>query len=77
MTERNYLGMDGHTVSPKPRFDESDWRKASYSLGNGECIEVAGGAEGQVAVRDSKNPAGCVLVCSVDEWNSFLLGIKN
>ena len=69
------MGWD--TVSPKSRFDGDDWRKASYSLGNGECIEVAGGTEGQVAVRDSKNPAGCVLVCSADEWNSFLRGLKS
>ena len=69
--------MGRNTVSPKSGFDGYDWRKASYSLGNGECVEVAGDAEGQVAVRDSKNPAGCVLVCSVGEWNSFLRGVKS
>jgi Domain of unknown function (DUF397) len=57
-------------------IDEGGWRKTSYSLGNGECIEVADGLTGRVAVRDSKNPTGSVLVCSADEWNFFLTKIK-
>jgi len=63
-------------VPPKHSIEEHDWRKASYSLGNGECIEVADSIEGRVAVRDSKNPAGFVLVCSAGQWTSFLSDIK-
>jgi hypothetical protein len=38
------------------------WRKSSYSGSNGgNCVEVAG-APGQVAVRDSKDPEGPVLL---------------
>jgi hypothetical protein len=33
------------------------WRKSSYSVENGECVEVAVAA-GAVAVRDSKVPGG-------------------
>ena len=55
---------------------EDDWRKASYSLGNGECIEVADSLAGHVAVRDSKNPTGSAVVCSADDWKSFLTKIK-
>lgn len=51
------------------------WRKARASLGNGECIEVAPSA-GRVAVRDSKMPAGTVLLYSAAEWRSFLARTK-
>jgi hypothetical protein len=57
-------------------IDEGDWRKASYSLGNGECIEVAASLSGGVGVRDSKNLAGSILVCSAEQWKSFLANIK-
>lgn len=43
---------------------EATWRKASRSLSNGgECIELAG-LPGTVAVRDSKDPEGPVLLLS-------------
>ncbi|RFS82209.1 DUF397 domain-containing protein [Actinomadura spongiicola] len=39
-----------------------NWRKATRSLNNGgECVELAGVA-GVVAVRDSKDPNGPVLL---------------
>lgn len=40
------------------------WRKSSYSGSNGgECVELAG-LPGTVAVRDSKDPEGPVLLLS-------------
>jgi Domain of unknown function (DUF397) len=47
------------------------WRKASYSVGNGECVEVVS-ALGQVSIRDSKDPEGPVLTYSADAFRSFL-----
>ena len=42
----------------------SAWRKSSYSGGStGNCVEVAE-ANGGIAIRDSKNPAGPVLFLS-------------
>jgi hypothetical protein len=52
-----------------------EWRKASRSVGDGECIEVAPLA-GHVAVRDSKDPGGTVLLYSIGEWRFFLVGTK-
>jgi hypothetical protein len=41
---------------------DTKWRKSSYSGSNGgECVEVAG-LPGVVAVRDSKDPHGPVLL---------------
>ncbi|WP_248958814.1 DUF397 domain-containing protein [Sphaerisporangium perillae] len=53
------------------------WRKSSRSGGDGgECVEVATGLPGAVAVRDSKNPHGPVLVCAPGEWRAFVGGVK-
>lgn len=52
-----------------------DWRKATRSIGNGACVEVAP-ADGMVAMRDSKNPDGPILTYTADEWNAFLDGAK-
>ncbi|NKZ04997.1 DUF397 domain-containing protein [Actinomadura latina] len=41
------------------------WRKSSYSGSNAaECVELAGVAGAVVAVRDSKDPDGPVLLLS-------------
>lgn len=53
------------------------WRKSSFSSANGgACVEVAGNPPGMVAVRDSKAPAGPVLVFSPAEWHLFAAGVK-
>lgn len=52
------------------------WRKASMSVNNGACVEVAPYAEG-VAIRDSKNPGGPIIRCTPSQWHSFLHGAKN
>ena len=46
------------------------WRKSSYS-GRLTCVEVAR-AQAAVAVRDSKDPDGPVLVVSPATFASFL-----
>jgi len=51
------------------------WRKAQSSAGNGACVEVAP-ANGMIAVRDSKDPAGPILTYTPREWHAFLDGAK-
>jgi len=51
------------------------WRKARLSAGNGECVEVAP-KETSIAVRDSKDPNGAILLYSADKWQSFVAGYK-
>ncbi len=54
------------------------WHKSSYS-GNGgsDCLEVARNLPGVVAVRDSKNPDGPILIISKDEWDSFITRVRS
>ena len=54
-------------------LEAARWRKSSYS-GNNGCVEVAF-VQGQVAVRDSKDRTGPVLVFTAHEWQAFLRGV--
>jgi hypothetical protein len=51
------------------------WRKARRSANNGACVELAG-ANGVVAIRDSKDPEGPVLTYSADTFRRFLEAAK-
>ncbi|MEV0364289.1 DUF397 domain-containing protein [Nocardia fusca] len=52
------------------------WFKSSHSGPDRECVEVAHLAGGSVAVRDSKNRSGSVLVFGPDVWDAFLNGAQ-
>jgi hypothetical protein len=52
------------------------WRKSKASQGNGNCVEMAALADGTVAVRDSKNPGGGVLVFTRAEINAWVQGVQ-
>ncbi|MFE3942586.1 DUF397 domain-containing protein [Streptomyces sp. NPDC059118] len=49
--------------------------KSSYSSGNGECVEVARNIPRTVAVRDSKQPDGPVIVVAPAAWDAFQDGL--
>ncbi|MFB6873585.1 DUF397 domain-containing protein [Streptomyces sp. NPDC056323] len=49
--------------------------KSSYSSGNGECVEVARNIPHTVAVRDSKQSDGPVIVLGPAAWNAFQAGL--
>lgn len=51
------------------------WRKSRHSASNG-CVEVAF-VDGFVAVRDSKDRQGPVLVFTPTEWDAFLAGVRD
>jgi hypothetical protein len=53
----------------------ASWRKSTRSGDNG-CVEVAFVGD-RVAVRDSKDPGGPVLVFTAHEWASFLGGVRD
>jgi hypothetical protein len=52
------------------------WRKSSYSMSNGQCVEAACLRPGRVALRDSVAPAGTVLHFEAEAWSSFLDEIR-
>jgi hypothetical protein len=58
-------------ASPELVFERSSY--CTY----GNCVEVGRSADGQFAVRDSKDPSpGRVLMFTGEEWATFILGVK-
>jgi hypothetical protein len=55
-----------------PQFE---FAKSSHSSGNGECVEVARNIPGTVAVRDSKDVDGAVVVVASSTWAAFAVHV--
>jgi hypothetical protein len=53
------------------------WLKAQSSSHNGACVEIAEAAVGNIAIRDSKDPDGPILVYTPAEFKAFLSGAQN
>ncbi|MYY04846.1 DUF397 domain-containing protein [Streptomyces sp. ATexAB-D23] len=47
------------------------FQKSSHSSGGGECVEIARNVPGAVAVRDSKQVDGPVIVLAPTAWDAF------
>ncbi|MEV6231847.1 DUF397 domain-containing protein [Saccharopolyspora shandongensis] len=65
----SYSGQSGSCV-------EVGWRKSSRSAGQGNCVEVALVPE-VVAVRDTKDRDGAVLMFPRRQWAAFLSGLRD
>ncbi len=67
-----YLTRNDVTVQD---LADAHFRK-SYFSAQGNCVEVAALGGGKVAVRDSKDPSGQVLIFTSSEWSAFSSGVK-
>jgi hypothetical protein len=53
-----------------------DWRKSSYSDGNGgDCVEAASG-ECLILVRDTADRNGTTLTVPDDAWQAFTASLR-
>ncbi|QIS04030.1 DUF397 domain-containing protein [Nocardia brasiliensis] len=52
------------------------WRKSSFSNPSGNCVEVAEATNGQVAVRNSRDPESGTLFYTRPEIDAFVRGAK-
>lgn len=58
-------------------LDEAVWRKSTRSgPWTDNCVEVAF-LDGAIAVRNSRDPAGPVLMFTPGEWDAFVDGAKD
>jgi hypothetical protein len=53
-----------------------DWRKSSYSMSNGQCLEAARLSGGSIGVRDSKAPEGPVLLFGTGAWSALVTELR-
>jgi hypothetical protein len=53
------------------------WLKSWHSNPNGECVELAALPSGEIAMRNSRYPAGPVLLYTQAEITAFLAGAKD
>ena len=60
-------------------FDQQtqlQWRKARKSNPNGACVQLAPTSDGNVAMRNSRDPQGPVLYFTKRELDAFLDGAR-
>jgi Domain of unknown function (DUF397) len=63
---------DGSSADPS-ELRNVRWRRSSFSgPTGGNCVETAALAEGRVAVRNSRFPAGPALVFTAGAWEAFI-----
>ena len=66
-----------YTIQYKNNLTDANWRKSTRSGDNGgNCVEVADNLPGIVAVRDSKDCSGPVLVFTADSWTGFVHALQ-
>lgn len=59
-----------------PDLSRARWRKSSHSGGNGQCTLCARLDDGSMAVKDSKDPDGPVLIFTAGEWEAFTTTLR-
>ena len=52
-----------------------NWRKATASMSNGHCVEVAS-CEHEVLIRDSKRPEDGHLTVTPAAWRAFTTALR-
>lgn len=62
-------------MTPESQFQETAWRKSSYSQGATQCVEVAAVGD-SAGIRDSKDPSGAVLLLQGPSMRDLVHRIK-
>ncbi len=53
------------------------WQKSNRSNPSGNCVELAELPGGGIAIRNSRDPDGPVLIYTPDEINAFIQGARD
>ena len=65
------------TSTSAPALGAVTWRRATASNPRGECVELAALPSGEIAMRNSRFPAGPILLYTQAEITAFLAGAKD
>lgn len=52
------------------------WRKSSYSMSDGQCVEITNLGGGHIGVRDSVMAEGLILRFGLEGWTAFLAELR-
>jgi Domain of unknown function (DUF397) len=69
--------MSTHRQVGVSELARASWRKSSRSGSSANCIETCRLIGSLVAVRDSKNQSGPVLLFPAREWEVFADGVRD
>ena len=58
-----------------PDMHGAHWRKASYSMANGNCVEAISTST-HIAVRDSNKPGATIISYPSRAWQVFIAEVK-
>ncbi|MGH8895989.1 MAG: DUF397 domain-containing protein [Egibacteraceae bacterium] len=61
---------------PATQLSGARWQKSSYSKCEGNCVEMAKLPTGEVALRNSRDPDGPVLIYTRAEVEALIRGAK-
>jgi Domain of unknown function (DUF397) len=62
---------------PASSLDGADWRASQHGPVGAACVEMAVLAGGEIAVRNSRDPAGPALIYTYEEIEAFIGGVKD
>ncbi len=65
-----------HNGMSAGRLGQAEWRKSSRSGAVGNCVELTWPGRAAVAVRNSRNPGGPVLVYPRADLAAFLADVR-
>ncbi|KAB8162982.1 MULTISPECIES: DUF397 domain-containing protein [Streptomyces] len=69
--DRIYNGM------PAAHLGTEGWQKPWSGGNGGSCVEAMRLTDGRVALRQSTDPEGPALICSLHEMATFIEGVKS
>ncbi len=62
---------------PAAELGDVRWQKSRHSNPNGACVELAALPSGEIAMRNSRFPAGSALIYTQAEIAAFLAGARD
>lgn len=69
--------VTSHSTLDARTLGVTNWRKSSYSGGQGNCVEFASLADNTVAVRHSQDPTGPAIIYTKAEIAAMIAGVKD